>query len=171
MEISIINNTSIRIKGKQGTLIVNPVLKATGANGIILFDDIPIDKTKADEGIPIIKGPGEYEFAGIKISGIKNGTETIYTIKVDRIEILLGRGKCLEKDHAKVKEHNIVLLYIDDPIDSSFITSLVLNSVLLYGEKAEETMNTIAKDTYRKEIKYSATFDKLPQEIEEVLLQ
>jgi hypothetical protein len=104
------------------------------------------------------------------VSGTKNETGIIYSLNVDRIEILLGKTGVLEKEYAKLKEHNIVLLYNTEAVDPSFVNSLASNVVMFYGENAEETMKNLAKDGYRKETKYTTTYDKLPQEIEKVLL-
>jgi hypothetical protein len=170
MEIAFVNNNSIRIKGKQGAILVNPSGKVTGASGIILFKDYAIDKKNIEENTVIINGPGEYELVGIKISGFINGNEIIYSLRVDRIEILLARVKSLEKEHVKIKEHNIVLVLNNEAANPSFVTSLATNVVIFYGERAEENIKFIAKDGYRREIKYSVTFEKLPVEVEEILL-
>lgn len=171
MEITLLNETGLRIKGKQASLYINPSAKTSGADGIIMLNGLLPDKSKIDQDQPVIKGPGEYELGGMKITGFKSGNETVYSLNVDRIEILLANGQNLEKDYAKIKEHNIVILYIDSTFDLSFITSLATNSLILFGEKAEESIVALAKDGYRKESKYSVTYDKLPQEMEEILLQ
>ena len=171
MEIALLNPNSIRIKGKQGSIIVNPAQKVPEANGFIVFGGAKIDHAKVNEGSVIISGPGEYEFSGIKVTGVKNGNETAYSIRVDRVEILLGIASVLEKEYSKLQEHNLVLLYTDAIVDASFVTSLATNIIMLYGEKAEETFRNFAKDGYKTETKYSVTYDKLPLEVEKILLQ
>lgn len=171
MEISLLSPQSVRVKGKQGALVVNPSGKVSNVSAIVSFEGMQVDKTKVDEGIVVLKGPGEYEVAGIKVSGIRNGGETVYSMTVDNVDILLGRGKAIEKDHTKLREHNIVVLFNDTVTDSSFITALAPNVVMFYGPNAEDSIKQLAKEGYRKETKYQTSADKLPQEMEEVLLQ
>ncbi len=171
MEISLLSPQSIRIKGKQGAFVINPSGKVTNVSALISFDGIQIDKTKVEDGTVILKGPGEYEVAGIKISGIRNGAETVYSLNVDKVDVLLARGKAIEKDHTKLREHNIVVLFNDTITDSSFITALAPNVVIFYGPNAEDSIKQLAKESYRTETKYQITLDKLPQEMEEILLQ
>jgi hypothetical protein len=170
MEISLLSPQSIRIKGKTGSFVVNPQGKIAGVNGIFLFKGMSVDKTKMDEEIVVIKGPGEYELGGVKISGIRVGGETVYSMSVDSVDILLGKAEELAKDHAKLKEHNIVILYVDTPTNASFVTALAPNVVLFYGEKSEESITNLAKDSFKRESKYVTTLDKLPTEMETVLL-
>lgn len=169
MEIALLNEKSLRVKGKQGSVIINPFGKATDANGFILFE------ASIDEKIPedklVISGPGEYEFSGIKVSGIKLGSSVAYGIRVDRIEILIGRGDVIGKDYSKLHEYHIAVLRIDDVVDPSFVTSIASNVIIFYGIKAQESMKQLANDAYNTESKYVVTFDKLPQEIEKIVLQ
>jgi hypothetical protein len=170
MEIALVNNTSVRIKGKQGSVLINPAGKMMEANGIILLDGAILDKEKVDGSTLVIKGSGEYEFGGIKVSGTKSGAGTVYSLRVDRIEILLGKTSVLEKEYSKLKEHNIVLLCNTEAVDPSFVNSLATNVVMFYGENAEVTIKNLANEGYRTESKYTTSYDKLPLEVEKILL-
>ncbi len=169
MEIALLNEKSLRIKGKQGSVIINPSGKATDANGFILLED-QIDE-KISQDTLIISGPGEYEFSGIKISGIRLGASVAYGIRVDRIEILVGRGDIIAKDYSKLHEYHIAVLRLDEAIDPGFVTSIASNVIVFYGAKANDSMKQLANDIYKTESKYSVSFDKLPQEIEKIVLQ
>lgn len=171
MEIALLNNTSLRIKGKQGSLIVNPSGKTYEADGFIIFGDTDIASQKSDEDSLMIKGPGEYEFGGIKVTGSRYAGDMIYSIRVDKISILLAYGEVLEREYAKLNEFNIVILYTRNLIDPSFVTSLASNVAVFYGEKANETIKLMAKEGFRSESKYTVSLEKLPPEIEKVLLE
>ncbi len=171
MEIALVNNSSIRIKGKNGSVIINPTGKAIDANGFISLDGFDVDTEKLSDDALVIKGSGEYEFGGIKVSGFRLATDVIYTLKVDKIEILLGNASVLEREYSKLNEHNIVLLYNTNTVDPSFVTSVSTNVAIFYGEKAEDNIKLLAKEEFRTESKYSVTFEKLPQEVEKILLQ
>lgn len=170
MEITLLSPKSIRIKGKHGSLITDPTNKTSGANGVILLENRSDVLPNVEDAV-VISGPGEYELAGIKITGIKTNAGTIFSIRVDRVEVLLGKAGELAKDYTKVKEHNIVVIDVDTVVDPSFVTSLATNVIILYGEKAEEVMKQLAPDTFKRETKYQSTLEKLPSEIEQILLQ
>lgn len=170
MEIATLTSGSIRIKGKQGSFVINPHGKVTGANGVFILGNTPFDKTKLDPETVIIKGPGEYELAGVKITGTRVGNETAFRLTIDRIDILVGSASALEKDHSKLSDNNIVVLYAGTVADPSFVTALEPNAVLFFGDKAEETVKQFAKENFRTEQKYSVTIDKLPAELESVLM-
>ncbi len=170
MEISYLATKSIRIKGKQGTFIVNPSGKSVPANCVFIVGTEVIDKTKIESETTIIKGPGEYEIAGVKISGVRVADQPSYRLTIDKLTVLVGSLSSLEKDHAKVLDSNIVILYADVILDASFITALEPKVVLFFGEKGEEVAKQFAKEKFRKEPKYQMTIDKLPVELESVLL-
>lgn len=171
MEIALIGNDSVRIKGKHSAFVVHPTNKVSGVNGVLYFTTDAVDASKIDPGIVIIKGPGEYELAGIKIAGFRFSGDTIYSLTVDSMEILVGNASSIEKDHAKLSNHKIVLLFVDTAIDAAFISALEPKTVLFFGSKAEETLQQLAKEGFRKESKYQVTIDKLPAEMETILLQ
>jgi hypothetical protein len=170
MEITSLSTGSIKIKGKQGVFVVNPTGKVSGANGVFVLGNPYVDKSKIDPETVILKGPGEYELAGVKISGIRVDTETAYRLTVDKVTILVGKASSLEKDHSKLSDNSVVVLYADTVADPAFVTALEPKVVLFFGEKAEETIIQLAKENFRKEQKYQTTIDKLPAEMESILL-
>ena len=168
MEIALLNEKRLRIKGKQGTVIINPFGKANEANGFIVLDELIDEKVIGDS--LVISGPGEYEFSGIKISGIKLGSSIAYRIRVDKVEILVGIGNAVSKDFSKLHEHNIVVLRMDEAIDPGFVTGIASNVIVFYGAKAQDAMKQLSNDEFKSDSRYSVTFDKLPQEIEKIVL-
>jgi hypothetical protein len=171
MEIALVANDSIRIKGKSGIFLVNPSGKSISANGIFTLGNQQIDKSKIEDDSVILKGPGEYELASIKITGVRYSDETIFSFRIDSIDVVLGRGEVIEKDHAKLKEHNIVILYADTLVNPSFVTALAPSVVIFYGASAEGSIQQLAKEGFKRDTKYVTTADKLPAEMEEILLQ
>ena len=170
MEVTSLSTNSVKIKGKLGTFAVNPSGKIVGYNAVLLLGNQTVDKTKLEPGTIIIKGPGEYEIAGIKISGFRVADETAFRLTVDKVVLIVGSASSLEKDHSKVSDNHLVILFADTISDPSFVTALEPNAVLFFGEKAEDTVKQFAKENYRKEQKYQTTIDKLPAELESILL-
>lgn len=171
MEIALLNSLSLRIKGKKGAVVINPSGKAVTADGFIILGSELVELDKLEENALIIKGPGEFEFGGIKVKGLRYGKDVVYSLTIDRVEVLLGNIDVLEKEVSRLNEHHLVILRCNEDIDPSFATSLAANVILFYGAKANDTIKQFASDSYKQELKYSVTFDKLPQEIEKILLQ
>jgi hypothetical protein len=171
MEIAALTNTSLRLKGKQATLVINPTAKITGYSGALYIPSVSYTEISVEKDCVLFDGAGEYEVGGVKVSGITSGTETIYTISLDGIQILVGTITALERSHAKIGEQHIVIVIANTEIDPSFVTSFAPKVVFFTGDFAENVAKKTAKENIRKEAKYQSTLDKLPAEMEEIILQ
>lgn len=169
MEIALLSKNALRIKGKNAVLVVDPQEKHE-ANAALVFS-IPVSKINPVGSEVIINGPGEYETGGVKITGVKSEQDLVYSLSVDSVSVLLGKVSTLEKLQTKLKEANILVVNCDNIVDASFITSLVTNVLLLYGEKAAEVGKSIGGENVVKASKYASTIDKLPAEVETVILE
>lgn len=170
MEIALVSQGAIKVKGKAGSVGVNDAGK-NPYNAVILIGDMAAkNDVFSKDGALIINGPGEYEIAGIKISGVRNKSETVYSLNVDGVEVMVGTVGALSDAQQKLKEHNIVCIATDVTADASFATSFASNAVLFFGSKADEVVHTFAKEGVKSLSKYQATLDRLPSEMETVLL-
>ncbi len=98
MEIKFLSNSTIFIKGKKESVLIDPsekdLLENKSASRIIVytsgdFNDVDILNNQKI----IIKGGGEYEIGGVEITGV-NGEDgnTVYRIVVDSfILVILGK--------------------------------------------------------------------------------
>lgn len=168
MEIALLPKSGIRIKGKRATFAIDPQDKSV-YEAILLLNKSEDEVTKTEEAV-IISGHGEYEIGGIKMTATKVEGGIIYSMNVDGIDILLGNLSVLDKAHGKLQEHNITIANCTESGNASFITGLVENVIIFYGEKSEEVATSFGKDNVKKINKYSSTKDKLPTEVETVLL-
>jgi hypothetical protein len=166
MEIALVNKTSLRIKGKTVTFVLNPHEKGP-FNAALLLDDV-FDYTN-DETV-VLQGPGDYEIGGVKIVGTRGEKGIVYSMTVDGIEVLVGKIDTLSAMQHKLKEHNIVVGLCNEQVDAAFLTSLAINAVAFYGEKAVETAQGFAKENVKQMNKYSVAPGKLPTEVETILL-
>lgn len=168
MEIALLSKSGIRIKGKQASLAMDPSDKAA-YDAVLLLAKQPEEVTKPENGI-IVTGAGEYEVGGIKITSLRSENDLLYSVIVDGVEVLVGKLGVLEQMQHKLKEHQIVVVYCDAEGSSSFITSLAEKLVMFYGEKAKEISDAFGKENVKVMSKYSSTKDKLPTEVETILL-
>lgn len=173
MEISYISPNCIKIKGKHSSLIIDPssdLRSKVGADAIVLlcnFNDF--NPNKIEDYRVLIKGEGEYEIAGIKISAARVDNNLIYNCQIDGINLLLAKTSTLEGIVDKLKEYEITVLNAESEINESLITSLEPKVALFYGEKAKEALKILGKEI-KPVSKYVTTREKLPEETEVVLL-
>lgn len=169
MEVVLIAKNSIKLKGKNSTLIVDPV-------EYIEVDAALAIQNSAHELINhnfdvIIFGPGEYEIGGVKINGLRGSEGLVLNTTIDSISITLGTIKAIEKLQSKLKESNILIINCNGEIDASFLTSITTNTIILYGEKVDVIGKSVAGDNILRAKKYANTIDKLPADIETIILE
>lgn len=166
MEIALLQKSGLRIKGKIATFIVNPEGSVTADAVLLLSSDSEIS---SDESV-ILQGAGEYEIGGVKIIGMRNDKSILYSLNIEGMEMVVGTITLLSAMQHKLKEYNIVIVNCDEATDASFLTSLAVNAVLFYGEKAQSVAEGFEKEKLQKLNKYSASLGKLPSEMETILL-
>jgi len=167
MEIAILPKSGLKIKGKRATFAIDPQDKSD-YEAVLLLNNNQID-IKSDSGV-IISGPGDYEIGGIKMTAIRTEQDLIYSMHVDSVSVLLGNLSALDKIHSKLQEHNIVVANCKENANASFITTLAENVIIFCGEKSGEVVNGFGKENVKTMNKYSSTKDKLPAEVETILL-
>ena len=178
MEISLVYKNCLRIKGKHATFVIDPASSA-GKPGGKLANDYnatiimahPRESLYLQSESVVIDGPGEYEIAGVKMSAIRDRDGgVVYTMIVDEVEIQIGKISSLEKLQNKLKEQNVVVAFGDTEANASLISSLASNVIIFYGDHASELASSVGKADVASVSKYSVTHDKLPQEVETVVL-
>ena len=169
MEITVLPKGGVRIKGKQATLVAGSLDAAAGINAMLLYT-YNESKETIKEDVLVIDGPGDYEVSSVKISAYRNGSDVVHSFSMDGIDVAVGKIASLEKMQSKLGEHQIVIVSSDVVGDVSFVTTLVTNTLVFYGNTAKEVAEKVAKGALQELPKYSVTMDKLPAEVETVLL-
>lgn len=171
MDISIIGNNSIKLKGKGATFIVDPTsgMPKTPADAVILLNGKNnVDVSRVTESRIIIDGPGGYEVGGAKISGTTTPRGFLYRLSVDGIDIIIGRSI-----EAKVEGFNscqVLVVNADAEFSESFVTALEPKIAVLYGEKKAESAKTLGAESVSLVPKVTVVKDKLPEKMEIVTL-
>ena len=170
MEVSILPQNALRLKTKSAFFLIDPQDKADGANALLYLQrehEEPNTETSV-----VIDGPGEYEIGGVKISGMGSGDQVIYSLLLDGVDTMIGSVIALEKVQHKVKEHSLLILRaMDDSVEkAAFATGLATHALLAYGTQAKVLIDSFGKENPEKTAKYAVTKDKLPQEMQTVLL-
>lgn len=170
MEIAYLGNDSLRIKGKQGALVLDPVNSKAEADAVLFSTKNPQKLTFSGLGSRLtIAGPGEYEVAGIKVSTTISDVSLIHTIKVDNVTVVVGDSAAISKVHDKLSEPHIVVAKATDGALSSAVTALAPRVVVLYGEKAKTEAKSLGKEDVKEVNKHVTTLEKLPADLEVIV--
>lgn len=172
MDVMILGENSLRIKGRNASIVINPDTKTgkTEAEGIVVLEEYPDFSDAKIEGSRItIKGPGEYEVSGIKISGIEVDHKLVVNLDVDNIKLLIGSGQSIEKIHDKVEGANVAVINADTNFNYSILSSIEPSILAVYGKNKEEVKKSLGKDSETVS-KFSTTLEKLPTELQFLIL-
>jgi hypothetical protein len=172
MDIQIFDNDTLKIKLKKTTLAVDPKSKVTkfDADAVLVIDS-ETDPSRVNESRVTIVGAGEYEVSGLKISGIKSEKDVLYGLSSGNSNILVAKASSLEKISSdKLDDYQIVILNADSDLNQSLITAMEPNIVILYGEKNKEGAKLLGNESAQSTSKISISEDKLPEELEVMLL-
>lgn len=169
MELALLTKDSLRVKGKQGVLVIDP-----SSTGKVEADAVLVSsqggKAPIVEGSRlVIYGPGEYEVAGIKVTTTGTDGNLVHTIKVDNVTVIAGTAQAISKAHDKLSESHIIAAHVTDGSLQEAVTALAPRVVVLYGEKADEEAKNLGKEV-KAVAKYQTTVDKLPADMEVVVL-
>lgn len=171
MEIAFVSPTSIKLKGKQSSFIVDPTLtraKQQADASLVTGVQAATDASGIEGNRVILSGPGDYEIGGIKIVGVRNNVSVQYYLTLDGIQVMVGAASGLKgKD---LREAQVVALFADDVVEQSALASLNASVVIFYGERADEDSKSLGKSV-QEMTKYAITKDKLPAEVEVIVLR
>lgn len=179
MEITTVSKNVIRCKGKTSASLiafsskdVDSITKSTEADVVIFLtgDVFVLENPKIQNYRLIISGAGEFEIGGIKISGYKTKEGYVYFMILDGFELFFGSAKA-SKDFDKKKEVQCAVFFADSEISDSFVTDLSASYLVLTGEKAGEIAKEFGKEAVTTTSKLIVGKDKLPEELETVVLQ
>ncbi len=84
--------------------------------------------------------------------------------------LLLTESKVLKKLQKDLGESQAVVLKANEPLDGSAVAALSPRIVILYGEHALEIAKSLGKEGIAPVSKYATTLEKLPEEMEVVVL-
>ncbi len=173
MEVTKLAEKGVKIKGKAAVFGVNPIggRAKNVVDAVILIDrTIPLSSLNVDENPVVFNGPGEYEVKGVKLTGLGKNGEVAYLGKIDNVDTFIIKASAAAKAKDLLKECQLAIIDADAEVEESVIAGLNANVVVLFGEKVEELAKVLGK-TPNKTAKFAITKDKLPSELEVVILE
>lgn len=174
MEIAKLDSSSIKIKGKNATFVVDPssTLSKTEADGVLVLAKSGSTNFPKLEGVRlVIQAAGEYEIGGVKITGIDAGDSIVYTGDMDGGKFAVGTAEGFEKVLSDLDETPILVLKVTQSLNNSVISTLSPKVCLIYGEGSNQALKVLGKEGSPKMSKYSLKSDKLPEEVEVISLE
>lgn len=172
MDIALLSESSLRIKGKKASLIVDPQQKMSKnqADMVLLLKD-GTDLTRVEGYRLAVDDDGEYEVGGVKVTAKgRNDKGIFYNLNVDNTRVILAKVSTLEKLSDTSNEADLAILDVDSGLDEALIASLESKVVVLYGEKASEGIKALGKNDISPTKKMTTAKDKLPEETQIVWL-
>ena len=171
MDIAIVGKTSIKIKGKKASFIVDPSkeIPKTSSDAIILsngYDNIDISRV-TDSRI-IIEGAGGYEVGGVKISGALTPKGILYKLSIDDVVVIIGSPT--ESKTEGFTACQIAVVNTDSDFNESFVTALEPRVIVLYGTSKIDSAKTLGAENITLVSKITIAKDKLPEKMEIVVL-
>ena len=167
MDFAILTENGIKLKGKQSVILID----SSSARAKVPADAILqlLQQNASEDQTLIIQGPGEYETKGTKITGTRTDKDMWYEIVMEGVDILIGRATTITRAKDKLRDFDVALIYADDVISQQALGVISPSVFITYGEKAKETITSLGKENGEVN-KYTTTKDKLPSEMEIVLL-
>lgn len=120
MEIKLVGQKTVLIKGKKEAILVNPTAEIVTKNSarVLMYTSLNESGWKIEgDKVPVI-GPGEYEVGGIEINGWADGSEgVVYTAVIDGITVgILGKIKenLSEKKIEKINRLDVLVTEVNN---------------------------------------------------------
>ncbi len=172
MDISILSKNSIKIHSKHANFIVDPqsLGPKVSCDAVILLNNNNIDLGRVVDYRIIIDGSGEYEVNGVKVLGVRGDRGFVYGIAADGFSVILGTSSEISKIKEDTFLCQIAILNVDDELNSSLVTKLEPKIVILYGANNEGAVKILGKENIPPIKKFTVVKDKLPEEMEVVIL-
>ena len=174
MEITYFGSTSFRIKGKSAIVVVDP---SSGKLPKHTTADIVTGSTgEVEENPYVVNGPGEYEIKGVGIIGHSTDKATIYRFEIDGVSIVhLGNiQRALTAAEVDMLDGVDILLTPPGSFVGSLITEIEPSVVIPMGYTNEERaafLKEMGKEDVVAQPKLSITKDKLPEQMQVVILE
>ena len=170
MDISILNDESLKVRGKSGSFVIDPsnLMPKISADGILFQNpDLKTGLSRVLDHRIVVVGPGDYEVSGIKVVAIKGKENLLYRLSVDGVVVLLAKASEITNDD-KINTCDILLLNVDSNFTESLIATVDPKVAILYGIGMMGALKLLGKETLAPVKKFASAKDKLPDEMEVV---
>lgn len=172
MDIQLFGKDTLKIKNKKATFAIDPKSSVAKFDAdAVLSMDKDFDDSRVNESRVTIDSVGEYEISGLKVSGLKSDIGVMYGLVSENSSVLVAKASSLEKISAdKIGEYQVAVINVDSELNQSIVTAMEPRLVILYGEKARDGAKALGKEGATSTSKVSVSDEKLPEELDVLLL-
>lgn len=173
MDVQVLGQDTLKIKIKKAGVAVNPKSSIQKFDAdVILINRDNCDVKRVNNYRVVIDGAGDFEVSGLRVRGIRVGEGLIYELSSENAVILVANATALENvSSERLDECRIAIINANGNLNASLITALEPRVVILYGEKAKESAKEFGRENVSALSKISFSEDKLPEEMEVMLLK
>lgn len=132
MEIARLSDTSIKIKTKTATLVVDPNTKVE-ADIILQIVGEDSDSSLVSNNRIVIDGPGDYEIMDVVIKGVRYGEFVGYYVDDGLSRLMLIPSTVVETEKDE-EGYNALVVKVVSGFDVEKITSFAPNVCLVFGD-------------------------------------
>lgn len=175
MEIILVDKKNcIKIRGKRATLVVDPPkekMPKITSDAIIVMGSKDFSVANIEEYRVVVRGGGEYEVGGIKITCFSAGDFLAYKMEVDGLTVCLVPSNSLQSLSEKLNECDVLVIRVAGPFEESQVATYSPKAVVLYGEGVTDSvLKTFGKQEAGHAVRYAVVAEKLPEEMQVVAL-
>lgn len=140
MEITKLHESTIRIKGKNASVVIDPLVKCEAE---VVIATQPVENLSLDKVSNmrlIISGPGEYEVGGISITGKDTKTGMMYQIhEQSKIIFVTSQEIASVPDD---EEYDCLIVKVISEFKDDSLGPINAKCVILYGDVALATIKS-----------------------------
>lgn len=145
MEISRLQDSSIKIKTKTVAIVVEPTGEGDGE--VVILTDDPSKYFQKEQEKLIVRGPGDYEVSGVTISGERKGEDVIYKVSDGNFTVIVAQFSAVNKVEIENDENiSAVVLGLNSKFDEGKVASLTSSLILLYGKEENAPASASKKE-------------------------
>lgn len=171
MEVAAIGLSSVKLKGKNTSILINPSGDVNSQASAALLFQKGADNFPKIEGLRlVISGAGEYEVGGVKVTGIASNDSLVFEGEMDGTRFVSGTSEGIEKASSKIDEAQVLIIDAGENFNPSIVSTLSPGVCIIYGSQSQAAAKALGKDNLSKTSKVAIKGDKLPEETEIVML-
>lgn len=140
MEIQLLSQDSIKIKGKNASVIFDPTSKSDAE---IIIATKALDALALDKVLNtrlIVTGPGEYEAGGVSISGKRVKEKMIYVL-FENLKIAVVNSE-VAGELPDDEDFDAVVVHVDTNFSDEVLGPISTKCIVLYGDLAQATVKS-----------------------------
>lgn len=141
MEVLKVTGSSVKLKGKNASIIIDPVGKSDAEIVIATqsLDSLALDKV--DGKRLVIAGPGEYEVGGISVTGIQTKGGVIYQI-LDHTKVMFAPSSAIAFVPDD-EDFDCLLIKVAGDLPKDSLGPINTKCTVLFGEVSALTLGEV----------------------------